>query len=82
MPRSRAAGCLEFAMRPNLAFLGMKQIANERSTAQVLALLTCLKSKGVQNKLAMIALAWAQLLAGTEQSILKKQLDLYHIWIP
>jgi hypothetical protein len=51
------------------AGIEMRTLSVERGIAQVHALFTCLRSDGIAQKLALIAISWAQLLAGTSWSI-------------
>ncbi|KAL7574197.1 hypothetical protein ACA910_014872 [Epithemia clementina (nom. ined.)] len=67
--------------------LEFRSLFVEQGLAQVLSLLTCLRSQGVAHQLACIALMWAQFLAGTGVSILVDvhtplpQLDPL-VWLP
>ena len=59
----------------------------EHGIAQAKSLMTSLKAEGVPRKLALITLAWAQLLAGTQQPVLSNVTPaLPHLapmkWIP
>ena len=59
----------------------------EQGIAQTYSLMTSLRAKGVDQKLALITLAWAQLLAGTQQPVLSNVTHaLPHLapmkWIP
>ena len=65
----------------------MRTLSIEKGLSQLLSLITCVRSTGIPHKLAMIAISWAQLLAGTstpifqETSIKLPQLDPM-VWIP
>ena len=48
----------------------MRSHQTEQGIAQTYSLMTSLRAKGVPRKLALITLAWAQLLAGTQQPVL------------
>ena len=59
----------------------------EQGIAQVYSLMMSLRAEGVPRKLALITLAWAQLLSGTQQLVLSNVTNaLPHIvpmkWIP
>ena len=59
----------------------------EQGIAQTYSLMTSLRAEGVPRKLALITLAWAQLLAGTQQPVLSNITNaLPHLapmkWIP
>ena len=65
----------------------MRSHKTEQGIAQIYSLMTSLRAEGVPRKLALITLAWAQLLAGTQQPVLSNVTDaLPHIalmkWIP
>ena len=48
----------------------MRSHQTEQGLAQTYSLMMSLRAKGVPRKLALITLAWAQLLAGTQQPVL------------
>ena len=65
----------------------MRSHQTEQGIAQTYSLMTSLRAKGVPRKLALITLAWAQLLAGTQQPVLSNVTNaLPHLapmkWIP
>ena len=65
----------------------MRSHQTEQGIAQIYSLMTSLRAEGVPHKLALITLAWAQLLAGTQKPVLSDvTIALPHIapmkWIP
>ena len=65
----------------------MRSHQTEQGIAQIYSLMTSLMAEGVSRKLALITLAWAQLLAGTQKPVLSDvTIALPHIahmnWIP
>ena len=65
----------------------MRSHQTERGIAQIYSLMTSLRAEGVPRKLTLITLAWAQLLAGTQQPVLSHVTHaLPHLapmkWIP
>ena len=65
----------------------MRSHQTEQGIAQTYSLMTSLRAKGVPRKLAHITLAWAQLLAGTQQPVLSNVMTaLPHLnpmkWLP
>ena len=65
----------------------MRSHQTEHRIAQIYSLMTSLRAEGVPHKLALITLAWAQLLAGTQKPVLSDvMITLLHIapmkWIP
>ena len=65
----------------------MRSHQTKQGIAQIYSLMTSLRAEGVPCKLAFITLAWAQLLAGTQQPVLPNVMNaLPHIapmkWIP
>ena len=65
----------------------MRSDQTEQRIAQTYSLMTSLRAKGVPRKLALITLAWAQLLAGTQQPVLSNVMKaLPHLtpmkWLP
>jgi hypothetical protein len=51
------------------AGIEMRTLSVERGIAQLYSLITCLRADGIPHQLAVIAISWAQLLAGTSWSI-------------
>ena len=65
----------------------MRSHQTEQGIAQTYSLMTSLRAKGVPRKMALITLAWAHLLAGTQQPVLSNVMNaLPHLapmkWIP
>ena len=65
----------------------MRSHQTEQGIAQLYSLMTSPRAEGVPSKLALITLAWAQLLTGTQQPVLSNVMNaLPHIapmkWIP
>jgi len=65
----------------------LRTLAVEKGLLQLQPLLTSLRSDGIEHKLALIALSWAQFLAGTNEPIFENvKLSLPHLapmkWIP
>jgi ribonuclease HI len=69
------------------AGIDMRTLSVEKGLAQLQSLIACLRSEGIPNKLALIAISWAQLLAGTSTPIFQDcktplpHLDLMR-WLP
>ena len=65
----------------------MRSHQTEQKITQIYSLMTSLRAEGVPRKLALITLAWTQLLAGTQQPVLSHVMNaLPHLtpmkWIP
>ena len=65
----------------------MRSHQTEQGIAQIYSFMTSLRAEGVPSKLALITLAWAQLLGGTQQPVLSDVTNAVpHIapmkWIP
>ena len=65
----------------------MRSQQTEQGITQIYSLMTSLRAEGVPRKLALITLAWAQLLAGPQQPVLSNVMNtLPHLapmkWIP
>ena len=65
----------------------MRSHQTKQGIAQIYSLMTSLQAEGVPSKFALITLAWAQLLAGTQQPVLSNVMNaLPHMapmkWIP
>ena len=65
----------------------MRSHQTKQRIAQIYSLMTSLRAEGVPSKLALITLAWAQLLTSTQQPVLSQVMNaLPHItlmkWIP
>ena len=65
----------------------MRSHQTEQGIAQIYSLMMSLRAEGVPRKLALITLAWAQVLPGTQQPVISNVTNaLPHIapmkWIP